>query len=69
MKLKIDDRMVAHGWFSDVCTHCKNLEDGVERKCKAFKEIPLKIWYAENDHKKPYPGDNGIQFEPIKEGE
>ena len=32
--------------------------------CKAFsKGIPEDITYGTNLHLKPYPGDNGIQFE------
>lgn len=32
--------------------------------CKAFPEsIPNEIAYGDNDHTKPFPGDNGIQFE------
>jgi hypothetical protein len=55
--------------FSLVCTHCKHLdmESAVAKKpvCKAFpKKIPDEIWQGKNDHTKPYPGDNGIQFTP-----
>ena len=33
--------------------------------CKAFPNggIPKEIIYGLNDHKKPFKGDNGIQFE------
>lgn len=32
--------------------------------CSAFpQEIPREILMNEFDHHKPYPGDNGIQFE------
>ncbi len=66
-QLKIDDSIMVNGAFSIVCLRCKNLIDfGVGRKCKAFKEIPLPIWGGKNNHKKPYPGDNGIQFEERK---
>jgi hypothetical protein len=51
---------------SDVCNRCQHFTGtwGV-RKCDAFKDIPLPIWEGDNDHTKPYPGDHGIQFEPV----
>ena len=48
------------------CAFCIHLKKGL--KCKAFpKGIPEKIITGEHDHTKPFKGDNGIRFEPIKE--
>ena len=51
--------------FSETCTYCKHLdEDITKRTCEAFPDgIPSKIWMGENNHRKPYSGDHGIQFE------
>ena len=51
--------------YSEICTYCKHLHSGTWRECDAFSKIPLEIWEGENDHKKPYPGDGGFQFEPV----
>jgi hypothetical protein len=54
--------------FSPVCAYCKHLRVDEGRTCDAFPErdsIPLEIWLGENDHQAPYPGDHGIQFEPV----
>ncbi len=51
-------------FLSPVCTYCKHLNDLVGRSCKAYPGgVPRAIWLGENNHKKPYPGDHGIQFE------
>ncbi|MCP5510235.1 MAG: hypothetical protein H7A24_00005 [Leptospiraceae bacterium] len=58
------------------CAGCKfiviNAVDGfayndgkVTKKCDAYPNgIPFEIWTNKVDHSKPYPGDNGIRFEP-----
>jgi len=56
------------------CFWCLHFDDDWAKKsdspyyrCRAFKEIPSEILLNKHDHKKPYPGDNGIRFEPLKE--
>jgi len=44
------------------CLTCKHLFDNTI--CKAFsKGIPIEILSGKFDHRKPFKGDNGIQFE------
>lgn len=49
------------------CRHFRGWRDGEEMGwCSAFDQgIPIRIWTAQRDHRKPYPGDNGIRFEPL----
>ena len=47
------------------CFHCAHLLGN--KKCAAFDdEIPMEIRTNEHDHRKPFPGDNGIRFEKLK---
>lgn len=51
-----------------VCTDCIHWDFGCA--CDAFPNgIPDDMWLGKNDHREPYPGDNGIQFEPLPEQE
>jgi len=50
------------------CRYCVHQRRG--RGCHAFPNgIPDEILGGDYDHRRPYPGDGGIQFEPSDAGE
>ena len=57
------------------CTGCKHGWNAARRatreiypRCAAFPDgIPDEILWNELRHTKPYPGDRGIQYDPIDE--
>lgn len=63
----IVDRELDEIIYSPVCTLCTHYHRGKEEHtCKAFPYgIPDDIWSGDNEHKRPYAGDNGILFERV----
>jgi len=52
--------------LAPLCTTCKHFtpEKG-NPKCAAFPNgVPDDIFWGDHDHRKPYPGDGGIVYEP-----
>lgn len=47
------------------CNRCTRKHKG-KISCEAFKEIPTEILNNSFIHTKPFPGDNGILFNPKK---
>ncbi len=63
------DRELEVPVYSSVCLRCTHLDLDAfvqgKHRCAAFPDgIPMPIWMGENNHQKPYPGDQGIRFEP-----
>lgn len=49
------------------CTECVHFIEEKGAKCEAFPEgIPEAIWVGSYDHTKPFFGDGGIRYEPIR---
>jgi hypothetical protein len=52
------------------CYQCRHFDRAAQPsgiyRCAAFERIPWEILYAEHDHRQPFPGDNGIRFEPVE---
>ena len=52
-----------------ICSACRHLIStprrvGERATCTAYPEgIPTGIWPEGGDHRKPWPGDNGVRFE------
>jgi hypothetical protein len=53
-----------------ICLKCKHFNQDLKSTkfdCAAYPDgIPEAIYTSQNDHTQPYPGDNGIRFEPIE---
>lgn len=59
------------------CSRCKRFNEKIQLVdgrakfvCEAFPDgIPDSVFMNEADHSKPFPGDGGLQFVPIKSGD
>lgn len=60
-----DDEVQTLPAISPQCVTCANLLDaGAKRQCKAYPNgIPDEVWTGLINHRRPYQGDNGIQYE------
>lgn len=51
------------------CKHFDRTPGATKLTCAAFPEgIPDVIAFEGRSHHRPYPGDHGIRFEPMREG-
>jgi hypothetical protein len=62
----IDDSDRHYYGSSSICRECRHRIGAGYLACAAFPDrIPREIWNGEHDHSTPFPGDHGIQFEPM----
>jgi hypothetical protein len=52
------------------CLSCAHLRPSTDEtkidSCDAFPNgIPREIYFGGRSHRRPYPGDHGIRFEPV----
>ena len=48
-----------------ICTHLVRPGTGHGLTCAAFPDgIPDDLYYNRHEHQQPYPGDNGIRWQP-----
>ena len=68
MTHRYEDSSILHMSLDDGrCNQCKYINNN-GATCKAFPGgIPEEILRGQHKHERPYKGDNGIRFEPIKE--
>lgn len=68
---EVDESELSIPVLSPVCTFCARLIVAQGRRCSAFRnaDIPMEIWIGENNHRRPYPGDHGLQFTPWNESQ
>ena len=57
-----------------ICLRCRHLQQdddapiGTPARCDAFPHgIPREIYIGGFDHRKEFPGDGGVRFEPVEE--
>jgi hypothetical protein len=55
------------------CRSCKHFYNNEEanrtgRFCASFEDAPSEITDGHFDHREPFPGDNGIRWEPKNPG-
>ena len=55
--------------MSPQCPTCKHYR--LNQQCSAFPDgIPMPIILGQHDHAQPWPGDNGVRWEPsVDEGD